>query len=140
MRIGELAKATGVDVQTIRFYEQEGLLAEPPRTHAGYRQYGAVHGEVLQFIRHCRSLDLSLQEIRSLLNYREHPDLGCEEINLLVTNHINQVRQRIEQLQHLEQQLLLLQTSCSEYRQVEDCGILQKLNAAADGESCACHA
>jgi len=129
MRIGELAKATGVDVQTIRFYEQEGLLAEPPRTHAGYRQYGPVHGEVLQFIRHCRSLDLSLPEIRSLLNYREQPNLVCNEVNQLVAEHVDQVRQRIAQLQKLEQQLLLLQERCGEHRQAENCGILQSLNS-----------
>lgn len=140
MRIGELAKATGVDVPTIRFYEQEGLLAAPPRTEAGYRQYGAIHRETLQFVRHCRSLDLSLSEIRSLLNYRENPDLSCDEINHLVAVHIDQVQQRIAQLRQLEQQLLLLQARCSEHRQAEDCGILQTLNAAADGESCACHA
>lgn len=139
MRIGELAKATGVDVPTIRFYEQEGLLAAPPRTPAGYRQYGAGHRETLQFVRHCRSLDLSLPEIRSLLNYRAHPDLACDEINQLVAVHVDQVRQRIEQLQHLEHQLLLLQARCGEYRQAEDCGILQTLNAAADGSTCVCH-
>ncbi|SRR5690606_28295867 len=140
MRIGELAKTTGVDVPTIRFYEQEGILAAPPRTEAGYRQYGATHRETLQFIRHCRSLDLSLAEIRSLLNYREHPELGCDEINQLVANHIDQVQQRIAQLRLLEQQLLLLQARCCEHRQAEDCGILQTLNAAADGVPCICHA
>lgn len=138
MQIGELAKTTGVDVPTIRFYEKEGLLAAPPRTDAGYRQYGVTHREVLQFIRHCRSLDLSLPEIRSLLNYREHPALACDEINHLVASHISQVRQRIAQLQHLEKQLLLLQDRCGEHRQAEDCGILQTLNAAADGDDCVC--
>lgn len=139
MQIGELAKTTSVDIPTIRFYEQEGLLPAPPRTEAGYRQYGATHREALQFIRHCRSLDLSLPEIRSLLNYREHPELACDEINQLVSSHVEQVRQRIAQLQQLEQQLLLLQARCSEHRQAEDCGILQTLNAAADGATCACH-
>jgi len=140
MRIGELAKTTGIDAPTIRFYEQSGLLAAPPRTQAGYRQYSTVHREVLQFIRHCRSLDLSLPEIRSLLNYREHPNLACDEINHLVASHVDQVRRRIAQLHHLEQQLLLLQERCGEHRQAEHCGILQMLNAAVDGESCACHA
>jgi Cd(II)/Pb(II)-responsive transcriptional regulator len=132
MRIGELAKTTGVDVPTIRFYEQEGLLAAPPRTEAGYRQYGAAHREALQFIRHCRSLDLSLTEIRSLLHYREHPDFACDDISRLVALHVDQVHQRINQLQQLEEQLLLLQNCCGENRQVENCGILQTLNAATN--------
>jgi Cd(II)/Pb(II)-responsive transcriptional regulator len=130
MRIGEIAKVTGVDVQTIRFYEQEGLLAEPPRTRAGYRQYGEIHCEILQFIRHCRSLDLSLPEIRSLLKYREQPNVACDHINRLVASHVVQVRQRIAQLQNLEQQLLLLQERCGEHRQSEHCGILQSLSSA----------
>lgn len=133
MRIGELAKTAGVDVPTIRFYEQSGLLAEPPRTSSGYRQYTAIHRDALLFIRHCRSLDLSLTEIRSLLDYREHPDRACDEINELVAVHIDQVRQRIGQLQQLEGQLLALQSRCSKQRQAVDCGILQTLSAAADG-------
>lgn len=134
MRIGELAKATGVDIQTIRFYEQDGLLAEPPRTPAGYRQYNEAHCETLQFIRRCRSLDLSLSEIRSLLAYRAQPNLACKEINQLVASHVDQVRTRIAQLQTLEQQLLLLQDRCGEHRHAEDCGILQSLNSVVDGD------
>lgn len=140
MRIGELAKHTGVDITTIRYYEQEGLLPTPPRSMAGYRLYDTSHQETLQFIRHCRSLDMSLAEVRSLLNYREHPELTCDEINQIVATHISQVRERIEQLQQLEHQLVLLQTRCGEKRQAENCGILQTLNTAAEGHACVCHA
>lgn len=132
MRIGELAKSTGVDVPTIRFYEQSGLLAEPPRAPSGYRQYTTAHRDGLLFIRHCRSLDLSLPEIRSLLTYREHPERDCDEIDQLVAIHVEKVRQRISQLEHLEAQLLALQGRCGERRQASDCGILQTLTAAAD--------
>ena len=130
MRIGEIAKVTGIDVPTIRFYEQEGLLAEPPRTPGGYRQYRTRDCEVLRFIRHCRSLDLSLPEIRSLLHYRAHPDLACNEINELVAAHVEQVRMRIAQLQELELQLLQLQDRCGEHRHAENCGILHSLSSA----------
>jgi len=139
MRIGELSQASGVDVETIRFYEREQLLRNPERTESGYRDYCISDIEVLRFIRHCRSLDLSLQEIRSLLAYRERPDLACDEINRLIALHIDQVRQRIAQLQQLEQQLVLLQNRCGDHRQAEDCGILQTLSAAADGTNCIRH-
>ena len=64
MRIGELAHQAGVDVQTVRYYEREGLLAAPSRTQSGYRAYGPEHLERLNFVRHCRSLDMPLAERR----------------------------------------------------------------------------
>lgn len=130
MKIGELAKKTGVDVPTIRYYEQERLLAPPPRSSAGYRQYEATHLETLQFIRHCRSLDISLSEIRMLLDYRENPELACDAVNQLIALHIDQVRDRITQLQQLEEQLLALQGRCGEQRYAKDCGILESLKCS----------
>lgn len=70
MKIGELAKATDTQVETIRYYEREELLPEPSRTDANYRIYGKPHVERLVFIRHCRSLDMTLDEIRKLLLIR----------------------------------------------------------------------
>ena len=69
MKIGELASQAGCDVQTVRFYEREGLLAEPEREASGYRRYAEPHLRRLQFIRHCRSLDIPLPEIRQLLDW-----------------------------------------------------------------------
>lgn len=66
IKIGELAKRTGCEVVTIRYYEKEGLLPEPARSDGNFRLYGAAHVERLRFIRHCRSLDMSLSEIRTL--------------------------------------------------------------------------
>ena len=70
MKIGELATASGTPVDTIRFYEREGLLPAPARSAANYRQYEAAHLERLQFIRHCRTLDMSLTQVRELLRVR----------------------------------------------------------------------
>ncbi|MBY0270935.1 MAG: MerR family transcriptional regulator [Burkholderiales bacterium] len=69
MRIGELATATGVDIETIRYYEREGLLAPPARQTNSYRIYGQAHPERLSFIRHCRALDIPLADIRRLLGF-----------------------------------------------------------------------
>ena len=67
MRIKQLADAAGVPVDTVRHYEKAGLLAAPPRTGNGYREYGHADAERLRFIRHCRELDMSLDEVRELL-------------------------------------------------------------------------
>src|SRR5690625_3267562 len=73
IKIGELAKRTGFTVETIRYYEKEGLLPEPARSHGNYRLYGDEHIERLRFIRHCRTLDMALSEVRILLQYRDTP-------------------------------------------------------------------
>ena len=74
MKIGKLAGATGTRAETIRFYEREGLLPPPAPTDGNYRVYGQAHAERLSFIRHCRGLDMSLDEIRLQLRFRDAPD------------------------------------------------------------------
>ena len=73
MRIGELASRAGCDVQTVRFYERETLLEEPRREPSGYRRYDERHLTRLNFIRHCRSLDIPLAEVRQLLEFAAKP-------------------------------------------------------------------
>ena len=80
IRIGELAQRTGCEVVTVRFYEKEGLLPAPARSSGNYRLYSEAHIERLQFIRHCRSLDMSLGEIRALLGLRDKPLRDCGEV------------------------------------------------------------
>ena len=77
MLIKELAAATGVDTETIRFYEKEGLLPQPARLANGYRSYEPVHLERLSFVRHCRALDIPLAEIKSLLGALDAPQEAC---------------------------------------------------------------
>ncbi|HEY1181327.1 MAG TPA: MerR family transcriptional regulator, partial [Rhodocyclaceae bacterium] len=77
MRIGELGQAAGVDVETIRFYEKSGLLPSPARNTSGYRIYNQSHLERLAFIRHARSLDIPLAEIKRLLDFVARPDADC---------------------------------------------------------------
>lgn len=127
MRIGELAQATGVEVETIRYYEKAGLLAGPARGSNGYRAYGAVHQDRLGFIRHCRALDISLDEIRALLRFKDAPQANCEEVNELLDQHIVHVAERISQLQGLEKQLRKLRAQCKKVRTAADCGILHEL-------------
>ena len=132
MRIGELAKKSNCRIETIRYYEREGILPEPQRSDSGYRMYRQEHLEELNFIRHCRSLDMSLAEIKILLNFRHHPEMACNEIDLMLERHMAVVKERIVQMQQLEQQLKALRRCCSKQRTVAECGILQSLNAVAD--------
>lgn len=126
-RIGALAEATGYTVEAIRYYERERLLPAPARTQANNRLYDDMHLSQLQFIRHCRSLDMGLDEIRTLLGFRAHPELPCDDVNALLDRRIVQVAQRIAQLQALEQQLQQLRALCPHAHTADDCAILHHL-------------
>ncbi|CAN5818477.1 Cd(II)/Pb(II)-responsive transcriptional regulator [soil metagenome] len=129
MKIGELAQATDTSVETIRFYEKEGLLPTPARTDGNYRIYGQEHVERLMFIRHCRSLDMALDEIRALLRFKEAPQENCGGVNELLEEHLGHVAQRIRELRALEKQLKVLLDQCSTTAAASDCGILKELSS-----------
>lgn len=140
MRIGELAKATAVDVETIRYYERAGLLPSPERGDNGYRRYESDHLERLAFIRHCRALDMPLAHIQRLLGFAARPEADCGEIDRLIDDQLARVRARLQSMQALERQLETLRGRCATRHLAGKCGILHDLVAAAQGEACACHA
>jgi Cd(II)/Pb(II)-responsive transcriptional regulator len=127
LQIGDLAKRAGCLVETIRYYERVGLLLEPARSEGNYRLYTNAHVERLQFIRHCRSLDMTLEEIRNLLRFRDAPDENCSEVDNLLEEHIEHVSNRIKELRFLQKNLLKLRSRCKQARTTKDCGILQSL-------------
>lgn len=131
MKIGELATTTGTPVETIRYYEREGLLPAPVRTDANYRVYEAHHAQRLQFVRHCRSLDMTLQEIRALLAFQDAPEDNCADVNALLDAHIGHVAQRVRELRQLEKQLKALRAQCQGVQDAAHCGILQGLSDGA---------
>lgn len=130
MKIGELAKKAGCQVETVRYYEREGLLPAPARSEGNYRLYGAQHLERLVFIRNCRTLDMTLEEIQRLLALRDLPQESCAGINSLVDEHIEHVQARIDSLQALRDQLTELRDRCNGPKEAEDCGILRQLNVS----------
>lgn len=130
MKIGELAKLAGCQVETIRYYEREGLLPAPARTEGNYRLYSHEHVERLVFIRNCRTLDMTLDEIQRLLALRDLPQESCAGINSLVDEHIEHVEARINSLQALRLQLSELRDRCNTVQDAEDCGILRQLNVS----------
>lgn len=132
MKIGELAAATETPIATIRYYEREGLLAAPARTGANYRSYGPAHVQRLAFIRRCRSLDMSLDEVRVLLRFQDQPAPDCGAVNAVLDEHIAHVTQRVRELRRLEKHLRELRAHCGSARSGQACGILEQLNAAVD--------
>ena len=131
MRIGELAQASGTPIETIRFYEREGLIPHPGRTEGNYRIYMQTHVERLGFIRQCRNLDMALDEVRVLLRFKDAPQEDCAEVNALLDEHIGHVAQRIRELRGLEGQLRALRAQCASPHAAKDCGILQGIDVAA---------
>jgi Cd(II)/Pb(II)-responsive transcriptional regulator len=131
MKIGALAETTGTPVETIRFYEREGLLPPPGRADNNYRMYLPAHVERLAFIRQCRNLDMALDEIRALIALRESPAQDCGEVNDLLDAHIGHVAQRIRELKMLEKDLKALRARCATPHALSDCGILNGLDGAA---------
>lgn len=129
MKIGEIAKATGIQVETIRYYEKIGLVPEPERLASGYRHYRQSHLDRLLFIRRCRNLDMAQDEIRKLIRLADQPDADCSEVDALLARHLNHVRERLRELADLEDTLQQLQTACSEGRTVSECGILGGLTS-----------
>lgn len=131
MKIGELAEATGTQIETIRYYEREGLLPKPGRSEGNYRIYDHAHVERLSFIRHCRALDMNLDEIRVLLRFRDSPAQNCAEVNDLLDAHIGHVSQRMRELRSLDKELRALRDLCRVAQDAGQCGILNELSNAA---------
>jgi Cd(II)/Pb(II)-responsive transcriptional regulator len=130
MRIGDLAESTGTAVETIRFYEREGLIPAAQRADNNYRMYTAAHAERLAFIRHCRNLDMTLDEIRTLLRLRDAPLQDCGDVNALLDEHIGHVTHRIRELRTLQTDLKALRARCGTPHAIEQCGILNELDTA----------
>jgi len=128
MRIGELSKAVGCDVETVRYYERIGLLPDPERNQSGYRSYSEEHFERLKFIRHCRALQMSLADIGTLLSLRAKPAENCVDVNDLLDQHIMHIQERMASLAALKTQLLELRCKCNQSAAIRDCAILQRLS------------
>lgn len=126
LTIGALAHRMQCQTETIRFYEKEGLLPAPARSGGNYRLYGPQHLERLAFIRRCRSLDMTLDEIRVLLQLHDRPADNCLAVSSVLDDHIQHVADRIEELRTLQQQLHALRQQCAS-PDSQGCGILKEL-------------
>ncbi|RMC94561.1 Cd(II)/Pb(II)-responsive transcriptional regulator [Aquitalea palustris] len=127
MKIGDLARHAACTTETVRFYEKEGLLPAADRAANNYRSYGARHLERLRFVRNCRALDMTHEEIHQLLALMETAGADCGGVNELLDAHIQHVDQRIAELLQLKQELDALRQRCQQQQGVDECGILQGL-------------
>ncbi|MGN6289824.1 MAG: MerR family transcriptional regulator [Sphingopyxis terrae] len=112
MKIGELSRATGTNIETIRYYERIGLLPAPARTEANYRSYGDAHRARLRFVRHSRELGFTIDEIRSLLDLSDHPERDCADADRIASAHLEQVEEKIAQLTALRDELTRIVGRC----------------------------
>jgi Cd(II)/Pb(II)-responsive transcriptional regulator len=129
MRISELARSTGTPVATIRYYERIGLIPTPARTTSNYRAYAEPHAARLDFVRSCRGLGMPLKEIRTLLDFCDHPQRHCADVNVLLDRHIEHVEARVAELKSLSRHLRDLRAVCRSAGTAAECGILRRLSA-----------
>lgn len=127
MKIGELAKAAGCQTVTIRFYERKGLLGKAERSNSNYRLYATKDVERLLFIRNCRSLGLTLQEIERLVEIHDNPSVDCSDVNAFLDKHLVDVENQMKALQALQQQLKGLRSRCAVPGASSECGVLSVL-------------
>ncbi|WP_319531414.1 helix-turn-helix domain-containing protein [uncultured Cohaesibacter sp.] len=125
LTIGELSKSSGVKVPTIRYYEQIGLLAPATRSEGNQRRYEQDGLQRLTFIRHARDLGFNLDDIKSLLKLSGDDDNPCHMAHGMVMRHLADVRERIERLQRLEQELIRM--SGCDGNCVAECQVLESL-------------
>lgn len=135
MKIGEMAKMTGCQVVTIRYYEQQGLLPKPRRSEGNYRLYSPDDLERLQFIRHCRKHDMTLEEVRALLAYRDASHKDCSWVGQLLDSHIVNIDQQMRSLRQLKKYLQDLRRRCKGGGMADTCEILKSLG---DVSRCGC--
>jgi DNA-binding transcriptional MerR regulator len=128
LMIGDLATATGTKVNTIRFYEDTGLMRRAARTASGRRTYGLADLERLRFIRHARKLGFETEEIRSLLALGDDPDTQCGEVTAIAKRHLADVDDKISRLALLRSELARIVKLC-EGGTVSECRILETMSA-----------
>ena len=134
----EVARQLGIDIETIRFYENKNLISKPQRLENGYRSYTKENIVELKFIQHCRSLGIGIDEVR-ILRSMSNPSEDCSKANEIIEKNLKLIEQKIKQLKGLRRQLKVLADSCHSPGYTKDCEIVKTLVMAASGEDCACH-
>lgn len=130
LTIGQVARNAEVGIETVRFYERQGLLEEPARKASGYRQYSEEVVARLRFIKRAKELGFALKEIKELLALRVDPDTTCVEVKRRAEGKIADVEQKIEDLQRIKKALVKLTSVCRGRGPTSECPILDAL----DGE------
>jgi len=130
--VGQVAKRAGVGIETVRFYEQQGLLDEPERRESGYRQYGDDDVAVLRFIRRAKRLGFTLKEIKALLALRDDGSATRSDVRARATAKIADIGAKIRDLQRMRDALTVLTAACHGDGPATGCPILEALNITDD--------
>ncbi len=125
--IGALAKATGVKVPTIRYYETVGLMRQPSRTESNRRVYDDEAADRLRFIRHARELGFEVTAIRQLLQLSDEPERSCAEVDAIASRHLLEIKSRINRLKALEKEVKRMLVECAQGR-ICDCRVIDVLS------------
>jgi MerR family mercuric resistance operon transcriptional regulator len=125
--IGQLSRLSGVNIETIRYYERVKMLPAPPRTASGRRVYDATHLRMLAFIRRARELGFSLDEIRALIRLGGPDKASCREVRAIAAHHLEGIRAKLDDLKKLERLLAKTVAQCSG-RTAPDCPVLDILD------------
>lgn len=128
LSIGQLAKATGVTVEALRFYEKQGLVNTPARTDAGYRQYSPETVRRVKFIQHAKEVGFTLNDIAQLLALRQEPGTSCADIKLKATEKIIDIESKIKELQKIREALQRMVLKCVSKSNLSECPILEELD------------
>ncbi len=124
--IGELARLAQVKVPTIRYYEQIGLMTEPPRTEGQQRRYSAADVKRLTFIRHARELGFEIDAIRQLLALVDQPDRPCEEVDAIACAHLVDIDSKIERLTAMRREVARMLEGCA-VGSISECRVVEVL-------------
>ena len=127
LTIGGVAQKAGVGVETVRFYERQGLLEEPPRRESGYREYGDEAIAQLRFIKRAKRLGFTLKEIKELLSLWRHPSTPAADVKRRVDAKIADIEMKVKALQKMKKALAKLTTTCSEHGTSGQCPLLEAL-------------
>lgn len=127
--IGELARATGTKVETIRYYERTGLLSAPARTSSNYRAYAPRHLGHLSFIRRARDLGFSIEQVKALLSLVDQRERSCEAVDVIAREHLFEVERKLADLTALQRELTALIGQCR-HGTVAECRIIEVLAPA----------
>lgn len=130
LRRGELAKRTGSNIETIRYYERIGLLPNPPRSENGFRRYDESHLTRLMFVRRARGLGFTLDEVQDLLRLVDGGHYTCAQVQELALSHIDEIQRKIKDLRRMERALKEMATQCSGEK-VPECPIIELLFSGA---------
>lgn len=130
--IGELSRRTGVNIETIRYFERIGVLATPPRTSGGRRVYGADHVRVLAFIRRARDLGFTPAEVRAIVSLGGPGQASCNEVREIAAHHLEGVRAKMADLSQIESLLASTIDQCKG-EDATDCAVLDMLEQSSEG-------